>query len=343
MHLLAHPVMAVRRDLDGDLLAVADADERASSELLMQIEVDRQADPAQRDDLAAGLTRVLAEVRLAVADWKAMRQATADAVEDLAPARTDEEEEFLCWLEANHFTFLGHRHYRYVEDAAQPGGVRYELMPGSALGILRREEVRLFDAGLGGGEAMARFARGPQTLLIVKTDRELLVHRPGAMDCIIVKTHDLDGRVTGERRFAGLFTSTAYHAPVLDVPLLRNRVEQVLRRAGLDPNSHDGKALLAILDSYPRDELFQIDPDTLYDHAVGILQLQERRRVAAVLAPRSRWALRELPGVRAARTLRCGAERALRPHPGGGVAGRRDIDHRLGQHRTRRSPRHSTR
>ena len=133
-------------------------------------------------------------------------------------------------------------------------------MPGSALGILRRDEVHLFEAGLGGGEAMARFARGPQTLLIVKTDRHALVHRRGAMDCVIVKTLDADGRATGERRFAGLFTSTAYHTPVLDVPLLRDRVEQVLRRAGLDPNSHDGKALLAILDAYPRDELFQIDP-----------------------------------------------------------------------------------
>ena len=205
------------------------------SESLMQIEIDRQADPAQHDDLAAALARVLAEVRLAVGDWKAMRQAAVDAVEDLAPARTDEEEEFLCWLEANHFTFLGHRRYRYVEDTAQPGGIRYEVMPGSALGILRRDDVRLFEAGLGGGEAMARFARGPRTLLIVKTDRESLVHRRGAMDCVIVKTHDLDGRVTGERRFAGLFTSTAYHTPVLEVPLLRDRVEQVLRRAGLDP------------------------------------------------------------------------------------------------------------
>ena len=118
---------------------------------------------------------------------------------------------------------------------AQPGGLRYELMPGSALGILRRDEVRLFEAGLGGGEAMARFARGPQTLLIVKTDRPSLVHRSGPMDCVIVKTYDADGRVTGERRFAGLFTSTAYHAPVLDVPLLRGRVDAVLRRSGLDP------------------------------------------------------------------------------------------------------------
>ncbi len=127
---------------------------------------------------------------------------------------------------------------------------------------------------------MPRFARGPQNILVVKTDRQALVHRSGAMDCVIVKTFDTDGRVTGERRLVGLFTSAAYHAMVRDVPLLRGRVDGLLRRSGLDPNSHDGKALMAILEAYPRDELFQIEEDTLYDHAMGILQLQERRRVA---------------------------------------------------------------
>jgi glutamate dehydrogenase len=279
VHLLAHPVLMVRRDLDGDLLQI-EANGHGQAESMMHIEIDRQAEPAQLDGLAAALGRVLAEVRLAVGDWRAMRQAALDAVEDLQPKHAIEDQEFLRWLEANHFTFLGHRRYRYIEDAGVPGGVRYDVIPGSALGILRRDEVRLFDAGLGGGEAMSRFARGPESLLIVKTDRESLVHRHGAMDCVIVKTYDADGRVTGERRFAGLFTSTAYHAPALEVPLLRGRVESVLVRAGLDPNGHDGKALLAILDSYPRDELFQIDANTLYEHALGILQLQERHRVA---------------------------------------------------------------
>ncbi|SKA03100.1 glutamate dehydrogenase [Enhydrobacter aerosaccus] len=284
VHLLAHPVMAVRRDLDGDLIEVAtEAGERARPESMMHIEIDRQAEPEVLDELAATLARVLGEVRMAVEDWPALRRACLDSLEDLmagsGTAHT-EQEEFLCWLESNHFTFLGHRRYRYVDDATHPGGLRYDLIPGSALGILRRDEVHLFDAGLGGGEAMARFARGPQQLMIVKTDRLSLVHRTGGMDCVIVKTHDPDGRVTGERRLVGLFTSTAYHAMVREVPLLRGRVDSVLRRAGLDPNSHDGKALLAILDSYPRDELFQIDEDTLYKHALGILQLQERRRVA---------------------------------------------------------------
>ena len=284
VHLLAHPVLAVRRDLDGDLLGFAiEAGERAKSESMMHIEIDRQADPALLDELAAALTRVLAEVRLAVEDWRAMRRACLDAIPDLAASRSPslaEYDDFLRWLEADHFTFLGHRRYRYVEDASQAGGLRYEIVPGSPLGILRRDEVRLFEAGLGGGEAMSRFARGPGNILIVKTDRPSLVHRTGPMDCVIVKTYDADGRVTGERRLVGLFTSAAYHATVRDVPLLRGRVDSILRRSGLDVHSHDGKALLAILEAYPRDELFQIDEDTLYDHVLGILQLQERRRVA---------------------------------------------------------------
>ena len=289
VHLLAHPVMGVRRDLDGDLLDIspetgAESGERGSRrESMMHIEIDRQAEPGQLDEIAAALGRVLSEVRVAVDDWQPMRQACLDAIADLAPRRStlqDEYKDFLQWLEAGHFTFLGHRRYRHVDDPSQPGGVRYDVMPGSALGILRRDEARLFDAGLGGGEAMARFARGTDNILIVKADRLSLVHRSGPLDCVIVKTCDADGRVTGERRFAGLFTSAAYHAMASDVPLLRGRVANVLRRSGIDANGHDGKTLLAILDSYPRDELFQIDEETLYDQALGILQLQERRRVA---------------------------------------------------------------
>ncbi|WP_296340524.1 NAD-glutamate dehydrogenase [Reyranella sp.] len=284
VHLLAHPVLTVRRDLDGDLLDFGpDSGNRARLESMMHIEIDRQAEPGQLDEIAAALARVLAEVRLAVDDWRPMRQACLDAIADLAPGRSanlEEYEDFLQWLEAGHFTFLGHRRYRYVDDPNQAGGIRYDLVPGSALGILQRDEVRLFDTGLGSGEAMTRFARGPDNILIVKTDRASLVHRSGPMDCVIVKTCDADGRVTGERRLAGLFTSAAYHAMVADVPLLRGRVEGVLGRSGVDAHGHDGKSLMAILDSYPRDELFQIDEDTLYDQVLGILQLQERRRVA---------------------------------------------------------------
>ncbi len=152
VHLLAHPVMAARRDLDGDLVGIAlEAGERRAARI---DDAHRDRPPgrsgaARRDRRRS--TRVLAEVRLAVDDWRAMRRACLDAIVDLRarPRRPSlaEYEDFLRWLEANHFTFLGHRRYRYVEDASQPAGLRYELVPGSALGILRRDEVRLFEAG----------------------------------------------------------------------------------------------------------------------------------------------------------------------------------------------------
>ena len=341
VHLLAHPVIrgAPRRRRRPAELSRG----RASQARLRIDDAYRDRPPGRRR--AARRSRRGARPRAGrsaaggrrLAGDAAARRSTRSRISNTGP-HAIEEQEFLRWLEANHFTFLGYRRYRYVEDGAQAGGLRYEVIPGSALGILRRDDLRLFDAGLGGGEAMARFARGPQPLLIVKTDRESMVHRRGAMDCVIVKTHDAEGGVTGERRFVGLFTSTAYHAPALDVPLLRGRVESVLARAGLDPSGHDGKALLAILDAYPRDELFQIDTDTLYQHAHGHPAAAGAPSRGAVRAPRSGRPVRELPGVRAARALRRAVERALPRHPAGGVARHGDLDHRLGQHRQRARP-----
>jgi hypothetical protein len=178
VHLLAHPVLAVRRDLDGDLLGfAAEAGERARPESMMHIEIDRQGDPALLDELAAALTRVLAEVRLAVEDWRPMRRACLDAIADLAPSRSPnlgEYDDFLRWLEANHFTFLGHRRYRYIGDASQPAACAMRsCRPRSAS---CSATARLFEGGLGNGEAMARFARSPHNILIVRPTAPL-VHR----------------------------------------------------------------------------------------------------------------------------------------------------------------------
>ncbi len=148
------------------------------------------------------------------------------------------------------------------------------------------------------------------------------------MDCVIVKTFDADGHVTGERRLVGFFTSTAYHAPAQDVPLLRGRVEACCVRAGLDPDSHDGKALLAILEAYPRDELFQIDDRHALRARHGHPAAAGARTRGALHAPRSGRPLRELPGVRAARTLRRGAHDRFRAI----------LQQALARHGDRRSP-----
>src|SRR5207245_9691237 len=91
-----------------------------------------------------------------------------------------------------------------------------------------------------------------------------------------------DGRREGELRVVGLFTSGAYTRSARQIPYVRHKVTRVLQRAGFDPNGHSGKAFMHILEEYPRDELFQIDVDTLYDFVMEILILYERPRVRAL-------------------------------------------------------------
>ncbi|HKU99800.1 MAG TPA: NAD-glutamate dehydrogenase [Vineibacter sp.] len=292
VHLMAHPVMPVARDAKGKLTAFGGPARGAARESIMRIEIDRIAGDADRADLASALARALSEVKVAVADWFAMRQSALDAVGELAmasgrvPAQRAALEEaatFLRWVEDNHYSFLGFRRFKY--GGGKKGPVTYEVVPGSGLGILRGDEERLFDPHPQGRAALASFAASAAPILVLKSDRPSRVHRAGTMDVIAVKTYDAKGKVTGERRFAGLFTSSAYHASPREIPLLRRKVEAVIDRAGYDPASHDGKALINIIETHPRDELFQADEDTLFAMATGVLQLQERQRVALFARP----------------------------------------------------------
>src|SRR5262249_8520998 len=105
------------------------------------------------------------------------------------------------------------------------------------------------------------------------------VHRRAYLDYIGVKRFDASGKLLGEFRIVGLFTSTAYTRSTRAIPYLRHKVDAVLSRAGFDPEGHSGKALVNVLETYPRDELFQVDIDTLYQFAIAILHLDEHPRV----------------------------------------------------------------
>src|SRR5690606_23570823 len=106
----------------------------------------------------------------------------------------------------------------------------------------------------------------PEPLLVTKANIRARVHRRVHMDYVGIKLYGSDGRATGELRVVGLFTAQAQATPHSEVPLIRRKIGDVMRRSGLDPLGHDGRALLSALDTYPRDELFQIDSDELYDY-----------------------------------------------------------------------------
>jgi glutamate dehydrogenase len=282
LHLIIHPLVTVKRDADGVLQGLA-ADGGGAHESFIHVEVDRVPEPPRLEALAADVSRVLGDVRSAVADWRAMQQRVLDIIDEqqrhpppLAAEELAEGQAFLRWLHDDHFTFLGCRRHGLTRVDGQDA---LNVVPDSGLGILR--EVTALDA-------VAAFAalppevraqvRRPELLVVTKSTARSTVHRPGHLDYVAVKRFGADGAVCGEDRILGLFTSTAYSANPADIPLLRRKVADVVARAGLTPGSHAGKALVNILGTFPRDVLFQTSNDDLLHTAVGILQLGERQR-----------------------------------------------------------------
>jgi glutamate dehydrogenase len=290
LHVIVHPILAVRRDAAGALQSLAaPADEPdAPRESWMQIEVDRLVDPEQRSAIVAGIERVLADVRAAVTDWPAMVARLQAAIDEMGaapkalPAATMAEcRTFLVWLAADHFVLLGYRqHDLVVED----GEDALRLVPGSGLGVLRETEAERRSASFSALPPAARaLAHAPvPPLVVTKANTRSTIHRPGYTDYIGIKRYDAAGKVIGEHRFLGLFTSVAYAERVAEIPMLREKAEAIARRAGLPPG-HRAKALAHILETYPRDELYQISDDELYETALGILALGERQRLRLFL------------------------------------------------------------
>jgi glutamate dehydrogenase len=287
LHLIVHPIFAVERDAGGNLqtIGLRNAAPQAARESWMHIEVDRLVDPQQRAQLAAGIERVLDDVRAAVVDWKPMLARLREAIGELdrAPAslpqaHVAESRAFLQWLAEDHLTLLGYRQHDLVTDQGEDA---LRLVAGSGLGVLRETAQEKLSASFAALPATARaLARAPvPVVLVTKANTRSTVHRAGYTDYVGVKRYNDKGLVIGEHRFIGLFTSTAYNARVSETPLLRGKVEAIASRAGLAPGGHLAKALHHILETYPRDDLFQIADDELYESALGILALGERQRL----------------------------------------------------------------
>jgi glutamate dehydrogenase len=248
-------------------------------------------DPLDEDQRAAvldALKTVLADVYVAVEDFPAMLGLMGRTLAELERSAPDgphkaEALALLRWLEAQRFVFLGARVYDYPRT--KNGRWAHEqpaFEPEAGLGILRdpaRTVLRRDNEPAVLASTLRQVMDAAEPLVVAKSNGVSRVHRRVYMDYIGVKRYGVDGRPVGEVRFVGLFTAEAYNEPPPEVPLVRQKVANVLARAGKAPSSHDMRRLNNVLESYPRDELFQISEDELLEIAEGIVHLYDRPRL----------------------------------------------------------------
>ncbi len=289
IELVLHPVLSLHRKSNGQLMGYSD-DALAPApgvarESLIHIHVERIYDAKALKKLEKDIEETLRAVRIVVLDWRQMRDRLDESVSSYQsnppPVAVDELAEsiqFLQWLLDNHFTFLGIREYRF-EGGAETGELK--SIPKSGLGILRDPTVQVLRRGrelVSITPEVREFLMQPAPLIITKANVRAHVHRRVHMDYIGIKQFDKKGVLIGELRVVGLFTSVAYTRSARFIPLLRRKVSHVIEKSGYNPDGHSGKALLNVLEQFPRDELIQIDEETLLENAMGILQLEERPR-----------------------------------------------------------------
>ncbi|MSW39228.1 MAG: NAD-glutamate dehydrogenase, partial [Actinobacteria bacterium] len=266
IHLVIHPIYMVKRDSSGRIVDVLTLGQQANAaadyhaESWMCFEVDRETDDSDLRRIEENLARVLSDVRAAVQDWNEMK-AVAYAASQVAASLDPDSATFLEWLADDHFTFTG---YDFVDASGK-------LKPDTALGILRERSNAI--------SSVPNTAEIAQKLLITKGNNRSTIHHPVFLDCVVAPVVDNKGKVQGLHRFVGLYSSSAYTQSVFTIPVINTKASQVFEMFDFGTDSHSGKDLLQFLETYPRDQLFQISANELAEQARGVLQLQERRQV----------------------------------------------------------------
>ena len=281
-----HPVIGTERTADGRIVGLGAALSSDNRESVQHYELERRLFPGDLPALEAAITRTLEDVHRAVVDFESLLGAIPRMIEHARrggafyePEEVEEAVAFLEWLTEDNFVFLGYREYEITDTAA---GKAIGCLPGSGLGILSDEQ----NSSLGKQKLLSEMA--PQVaeryeegdlLIISKTNRLSTVHRRAKMDYIGIRIIGPAGRTSGEARLLGLFTSKAYMERASRTPVLRRKLDDIARAEDLIEGSHDHKAVVAIFESFPKDELFGVPGDDLRQLIMGLLDLQERAQV----------------------------------------------------------------
>ncbi|SEG22111.1 NAD-glutamate dehydrogenase [Vibrio hangzhouensis] len=279
-HIMLHGPTQCERDSAGQITSVNEGKGHLQS--IFHIEVDRLSNKQEMNALKQELVTIFEDTSLVVNQWDEMSDKLKQITKELVktkkqlPTEADRFEEtkaFLEWVVDHNFTFMGYKEFDLVNEDGES-----VLKPTEEKGLgLFADDARVRTVRISEFSDSARLeAKKPFLLILTKGNKASRIHRPAYTDYIGIKKFDSNGKVVGEHRFTGLYTSAVYNQSVSTIPLIREKVQRILDASGYRTGSYSYKALRNILENYPRDELLQAREEELLEIGMGVVQMQDR-------------------------------------------------------------------
>lgn len=277
--LLIHPIFNIERDSNGVISSISGAKDCDLDESVVQIRFDERVNPSRFNTIIDEVKLTLSMVDLAVRDWQQMIHKMDHVITETKTTKLEDKEQlseyiaFLQWLQDGNFIYLGFEEYDFKENKNKTTAEEVE-----SLGIFLSSDERYRPLGPEDSTVNSiEFTDFNTVVEVTKSNKKSLVHRPVHMDYIIINKFNDDGKIVGEYRFIGLFTSVVYYQSSKLIPIIRTKIQHVKELSGLPVNGYSGKALASIIESLPRDELFQASEQDLLTLCMGIVSLSIHR------------------------------------------------------------------
>ncbi|MFM7701900.1 MAG: hypothetical protein ACKO6C_00355, partial [Alphaproteobacteria bacterium] len=275
---IIHPVFKIKRNIDGSFV---NFDKSGVDESLIQLHLDKITNESEINLLKENLSKIIDTIALVVGDFESMQELVKKANSQIINAKkiSNEQEvnqyqEFLNWVLSGNFILLGSKEFDIKKNNSS-----HELVEvaNSASGVFKSKYADFLPEVVNASpQEVGDSINQPFVIEVIKSRYRSKIHRSTNAERIRVQKISNDGKVVGEFRFIGLFTSNVYYSSVFSIPLLKNKISHVIEKSEYVKGSHNYKDLISILESYPRDELFQISEDDLLKNSTGIVSIAGR-------------------------------------------------------------------
>ncbi len=281
---IIHPIYSVVRK-NGEFEKIS-SEKSSKQESIIQLHLDKITSESDMKMLQENIGKILANVALVVEDWKSMIDLGNKALAQLDGAKKftkndkdlAEIKDFISWMIDGNFILLGAKEFDIKE--VKNGQYCLQEVANSACGVFRSKHDDFRPEVVNSSsEEVCDSVKNPYVIEILKSRYRSRIHRVANAERIRVQKISADGKVVGEFRFIGLFTSSAYHSSISEIPLVRNKAAKVISDSGYIKGSYNYKELVSVLESYPRDELFQISEEDLLKNSTGIVAICGRSQV----------------------------------------------------------------